>query len=638
MARKRKWQGDRRALVKNQPKEGETVPVTFDFGLAPKEMFIPTSSPEEAEKKLAEARSFLSERQPGQDFRDFGRTGRPEKVSETSINALKAAGVYISGPDTDLWNAVYKKIDPAKEPSSAVRKRALKAARFTIARAMTMIPMKALNIEPGDEETYVATVLAEHIKNQAMINYLSEKIAEEMRSGKLKPIRMKGGLKEELDLNERGFKIPAGSSFEDVSKAMSGDPETIAKYMQMQAESPDAMKQGIREEVRSIVEQTRAERHPNETLLDLAEFIESAQPRGLHKKHFRDTKISATRYVLDMDASRKVGEFLRSAGDLVIDHLEFARTPNVNTYVEVHSKELYAAWHPEVALSYWSDRKVGYLTGGEMNYILVDSTGQRGSLPAVCPHIFGWRKNRPQATPLAEIFGHSSQDSLNLLKTAWLFGGRRLKFLPPDYKGKTRQQLNITSTTQPKENDLVIDFSHFDEKDPEYLQLVAYEYDMVPLYRLNSTEPGLELAFLGSGDALIHAAIMLLLNQPGKIVTQHERPREISMAKGKRKVYPALREVHLHLTPRAAIRIIRQHHTGPKRRHNVRGVFHHYGGEQGWEACTHTWEPISEVRGANGDYKYYRCSTCSRRRTWVDEFERGDASIGYVEHYYKVHR
>jgi hypothetical protein len=59
----------------------------------------------------------------------------------------------------------------------------------------------------------------------------------------------------------------------------------------------------------------------------------------------------------------------------------------------------------------------------------------------------------------------------------------------------------------------------------------------------------------------------------------------------------------------------------PKRRHEVSGHFRQ-SRKQGDPDCSHVWVEETETREV--------CAVCAAKRWWVNDFERGDATLGYV--------
>jgi hypothetical protein len=63
------------------------------------------------------------------------------------------------------------------------------------------------------------------------------------------------------------------------------------------------------------------------------------------------------------------------------------------------------------------------------------------------------------------------------------------------------------------------------------------------------------------------------------------------------------------------------------RRHHVRGAFHHSGGTQD---CSHEWPMTPDVDNI------FSCRLCGKKRWWVKDHVRGDATRGWVSHEYAV--
>jgi hypothetical protein len=64
-----------------------------------------------------------------------------------------------------------------------------------------------------------------------------------------------------------------------------------------------------------------------------------------------------------------------------------------------------------------------------------------------------------------------------------------------------------------------------------------------------------------------------------------------------------------------------------QRRHSVRGFWRKHWMFPGIASCSHQWVAHDDI---------VECSECGRRRFWIKEHERGDASLGYVLHDYAV--
>jgi hypothetical protein len=66
-----------------------------------------------------------------------------------------------------------------------------------------------------------------------------------------------------------------------------------------------------------------------------------------------------------------------------------------------------------------------------------------------------------------------------------------------------------------------------------------------------------------------------------------------------------------------------------RRAHEVRGHWRHYQTSPHCDYTEHRWEMFDE-------HKRERCQRCGTRRVWIEHHIRGDASLGFVEHNYRV--
>jgi hypothetical protein len=123
-------------------------------------------------------------------------------------------------------------------------------------------------------------------------------------------------------------------------------------------------------------------------------------------------------------------------------------------------------------------------------------------------------------------------------------------------------------------------------------------------------------------------SLLLWLNQPARLRTV-DVPARRGISKGKLRTYMAHHVVTIDLNKK--YRTIRRAFLSgaprtPSRRHEVRGSFHHHGGlEQG---CGHDWPLMPDIEGV------WQCNKCQRRRWWVKDHLRGDASRGFVHKEY----
>lgn len=110
------------------------------------------------------------------------------------------------------------------------------------------------------------------------------------------------------------------------------------------------------------------------------------------------------------------------------------------------------------------------------------------------------------------------------------------------------------------------------------------------------------------------------------------RPDKGYILRGRYRKFCEHKVIHLHIPEKRYRRVAQQAIAISRRRaHPVRGHWRKDFRNPGSAFCDHTW---STPYGDN----HASCELCGRRRTWVKEHERGDASLGHVLHDYTVER
>ena len=139
-------------------------------------------------------------------------------------------------------------------------------------------------------------------------------------------------------------------------------------------------------------------------------------------------------------------------------------------------------------------------------------------------------------------------------------------------------------------------------------------------------------AYVGSGRVLVAAMLLLQLRDKIGVMAGRKTPAKY-WYKGKQRPYMSAHTVTISLPEKKVIQRLREvaHHEGGwhNRRHSVRGHWRQ-NGKTGNALCGHRWEN----RDGNPDKQ--TCSICGRKRAFLKEFERGDASLGYVVKQYNV--
>jgi hypothetical protein len=311
----------------------------------------------------------------------------------------------------------------------------------------------------------------------------------------------------------------------------------------------------------------------------------------------------AESFVFGKSASALAGRFAAECGELILRHRQFAIAPFPDTYVEVDSREFCAGFRNRKLSSMDrqlgftdenADHTVGYLITGD--HVFVCASGSSGSA---------------QITPIyytiAPPGGQARFDN-----SSW---GRPIA-LAADADGEWNKLVYGLGTIIPNIHDE-------DER-----QSLLREFQIHYLDGRTSEQAALA-AYGGAGEIGNLWACLLWLNRPEHTVFSNQ-PAGRRFIGGKQVAYKAHRIVEIDLH---RMRSIRRAFTlsGPRlspRRHNVRGTFHHSGGEI---ACSHDWPLLPDVDG------HWQCRRCGRLRWWVKDHVRGDATRGWVSHEYAVH-
>jgi len=352
---------------------------------------------------------------------------------------------------------------------------------------------------------------------------------------------------------------------------------------------------------------------------DLPPIIDMVLP---HPKHSAETAAilsrapAAKRYLFDAAASSWIGTFFRENLDLVVDNLEFARTPYPVTYMEIDARAMWTAWRPDQKPDATSDTALGFLIDGNSVLILARGKESRGE---VAPLAFGI--NRPQATSLRKLTGYDDERA-DLVKQAFVLGGQRII-----NAGERYDRYSLAPGQE-------ISFPQL--PDVWTNQQVASHYDVRHAYAGLGETTFVGTCFLGGGDPLIATIALLLLNQPADVVRTTAVPAERRIERGKVRVFRPHNVVTVDLDSRP--RVLRNWTHGERASpawHEVEGHWRNYNRQEG---CEHAWEPVGPELASNGMHRRYWCPKCLQRRTRVEAFSRGDPTRGIVSKDYAVTR
>lgn len=310
-----------------------------------------------------------------------------------------------------------------------------------------------------------------------------------------------------------------------------------------------------------------------------------------HKKYVRELTQRARRFVFDDEASRYLGRFMASCGDIILNNRQFARPPFEVTYVEISLDLALKAMkevNPEIRSTVdtegyvGADTYVGFLFHGNRVYECAASAIQKAFLS---PIVFDLN------TP----WGGKNQFAFGGKREEWM----RLTFL----LGTTVNDVQSEEQRQ----DVMSSVKITDYRGRDFLEL--------------------DVAQGMSGCVRNMWAALLLLNQQKITKLQFEKPKAV-LYRGKRRVYAAHNVVTIDLLGHKTIRqAMTSGMRESPRRHEVRGHWVRYHLDR---SCDHVFpmEPDVDDR--------FPCKKCGGFRVWRKDSIRGDASKGWVFKDYDV--
>ena len=297
-------------------------------------------------------------------------------------------------------------------------------------------------------------------------------------------------------------------------------------------------------------------------------------------KLLKSVALQARCYVFDLDASFKLGQFIRSCPDIIADQLEFAIDPYPTTYLEVEIDAVIdGIGRAPTGAGKKSDWKVGFLSHKEVVNTLV------------CNHDF--------VGALAGVYGFA----------------RVLREPFQDDDMRLRQAVHLLGST----------FNDISDKQVKNFtdQFVTMYYGEKAMEQMASDE----IMEGHMGEARIYAAALLLLHQK-KAIALTEKPAYRTMYRGKSRPFMAHNVVTITLDSPVQIRKAMSLGSGETRRaHEVPA---HYAHRHGTRNCEHTWQK------REAEENHWDCTKCGRFRYMRRHHMRGDASKGFVKKSYKV--
>lgn len=315
--------------------------------------------------------------------------------------------------------------------------------------------------------------------------------------------------------------------------------------------------------------------------------------QNYHDPHMWDRFVSAgrraQRFTFSRAASAMAGQLAREAPRLVIDNRQFAIPPFDPVYVEMDAE----GWFARSGTTN-QDLRIGYLIDGTMLRVVVEGAVGRHH-PLDFP--FAWHLSPPGAERAGNV-------DLKVRP-----GGETLESAICAYALGTASAILTRDEVVSIGSSLGLSWA----------------------YRMDKYDEDIALKTLvdSAGDIKSMWTLLLWLNQPSRVHYSQE-PAGRRIRGGKLVAYAAHRVVEIDIghcrTVRAAFRSGLRERLSP-RRHQVRGHFSHRGGNV---HCHHQWPLLADQ---DGDW---RCTRCGRLRWWRENYVRGDATRGWVEHEYDV--
>lgn len=324
-------------------------------------------------------------------------------------------------------------------------------------------------------------------------------------------------------------------------------------------------------------------------------YLATAQPSHLDAPHFVETTCDhirqAHRFVLDNDATRYIGEMIRTMPRIIADAQDFAIPPFKTTWIEFDSKVLYEEVTGEVS-GPDSDSRVGYLIAGHIARVVAHKAGKFD--PLAIP--FQYRLFSPWT--LEEELQFCEKAHMSRISLDAMYWGATA--------GKLMQQSDKEGLRALRSNHSI-----------ELCCSQPYEEHIIDL-----------LAYSLAGDLRNIIAILLFLNRTSSDIYMKEVGHGQTVI-GKR-VAPLLKHsvIHIKLNPIPRLRKLCAGSGVFRRLHDVRGHFCH-NKEARYSGCGHEWEETKPL--------HWECKLkCGGVRWWRSEHKRGHEEKGTVTSEYRV--
>ncbi len=336
------------------------------------------------------------------------------------------------------------------------------------------------------------------------------------------------------------------------------------------------------------------------TLRRVTEYVPNVDVLAIHARIRR-----AERMVFNDEASLRVGMVLRDIPELLIEQLQFARTPFDLCWIEYNSN---IVWETIMGcesdpFDLTRDETVGLLIDhGRVNVFSKTFGGEICMLPFVYHLNTEW--------PLQDQVDFCQKFKVSQLGIDhWLWGAATNKLRDEDKSDLLRALRDVTMV--------------------EYIGI----------------NPRAEMLQVTMGDFKNVVALLLMLNQPS-VTNYIHVPRQRGWIGNKPKPFLSHHNVtialdaHTHL-----VSFGRNNNDGElRRRHPVRGHYCHDQTARDYAriaGCVHYWEPMDEdwepwLNSPVDEREHWKCKICDGKRWWRTAHERGSEEKGFISHQYNV--
>lgn len=331
--------------------------------------------------------------------------------------------------------------------------------------------------------------------------------------------------------------------------------------------------------------------------------IDDVEPFGQKDKPFverlRLDRTGAERLIFGDDASYALGQWIAGCEDIMLDNLQFAKTPFPKTYMELTLWRVHQGLNRAVS-GPWetADDRIGFLIVGNHVRSVITSRDRKSSHMG----LFEYWMETPESK---RLMGGPLHKEVGL-RAALLLGSSYHTLDDADIFNYIINGTRIRC---------FIDDSKF------LAERVMHNGKMVTRFE--------QLVWNCCGEMRTLWAALLMLNQHRKRLNLDHVPREARITARGRKVYLAhtLITIPMSDSPEQARKTFYPDTRASPVGHRVRAHWRDYHKREG---CVHEWPLYPDDDG------HYKCAKCPGYRRRIENFHRGRSDSGYNLHTYEV--